>query len=396
MPIPDQYLPNNATDTLQLANMAASFGNAGIDLILVSPSTADKPVTLQAMTAHYDIAPSFRVALFGARKSAPPYLRGVEKLRFAWRAARSARTLNADALYTRNLPMVLAGLFLSRLPVFYETYRPWPKQSLLKRLLFRGLERVPRFAGLILHSAFAAESYIALGYTEERILVARNAVDFRHFVDAPSRDIARARVGLSAGERVLATYAGTVSLAKGLGLILDAAAQLPHLDFALVGSTGVGAVEQRAAALPNMRIVPRVGQAETAMWLAASDILIVPPSSHALEVGGNTVLPIKVFSYLASGRPIVAGATPDLGEILTDGVNAKLVTPDNAPALIEALRELAGDQQLRARFSEAARETMHANDWNARALHIQDFMAARLESYAPNTRAKTMSTALKW
>lgn len=392
----DQYLPNDATDTLQLANMASAFGNAGLDLVLVSPSSAGKTLTPQILAAHYDIAPSFRVAPFGAYKPAPPFLRGLEKLRFAWRAVRSAKELNADALYTRNLPMVLAGLLLSPLPVFYETYRPWPKQSFFKRFLFHGLKHVPRFAGLVLHSTFAAESYAALGYAPNRILVARNAVDWRHFADAPARDVARACLGLLADDRVLVTYAGTVSLAKGLGLVLDAAARLTQLDFAIVGSTGSGAVEHWAAKLPNVRIVPRVGQAETALWLAASDILIIPPTSQALETIGNTVLPMKVFSYLASGRAIVAGATPDLTEILTQGLNARLVAPDNTQALVEALREMAGDSRQRARLSEGARDFMLVDDWTMRAARIRDFLAERLESYAPNTRAKTMSTALKW
>lgn len=392
----DQYLPNEATDTLQLANMAAAFSHAGIDLVLVSPSSVGKTLTPHTMAAHYGVVPSFRVAPFGAYKPAPRYFRGLEKLRVAWRAVVSAHVLNADALYTRNLPMVLAGLLLSDLPVFYETYRPWPKQSLFKRFLFHGLKHVPRFAGLILHSEFAARSYSALGYAPNRILVARNAVDWRHFADVPARDAARARLGWPAGERVLVTYAGTVSLAKGLGLVLDAAARLKQLDFAIVGSLRAGAVEQWAEKLPNVRVVPRVGQGETALWLAASDILIIPPTVQALEAIGNTVLPMKVFSYLASARAIVAGATPDLAEILMDGVNARLVAPDNTPALVEALRDVAEDAHLRARLGQAARETMHANDWTARAARIREFLTVRLESYAPNTRAKTVSTALKW
>jgi glycosyltransferase involved in cell wall biosynthesis len=100
-----------------------------------------------------------------------------------------------------------------------------------------------------------------------------------------------------------------------------------------------------------------------------------------MEFGG-TVLPMKTFQYFAAGHAILAGATPDVAEILTDGVNARLVPPDDLNAFVAALRALAGDAALRQRLAEAARAGALANSWDARATRIRDFIAGRLAAMA--------------
>ena len=47
----------------------------------------------------------------------------------------------------------------------------------------------------------------------------------------------------------------------------------------------------------------------------------------ATEVSARYTSPLKLFEYLAAGRPIVASRLPALAEVLEDGVNALLVAP---------------------------------------------------------------------
>ena len=55
------------------------------------------------------------------------------------------------------------------------------------------------------------------------------------------------------------------------------------------------------------------------------------------------MLPLKLFFYMASGRPILAGETPDVMEVLKHGENAFLCRPDNVDALVAAIRTATSD-----------------------------------------------------
>jgi len=375
--VTDQLLPTDATDTIQLVSMAAAFGEAGADLRLVFPCPRARSAPTSAdLAAHYGVLPTFTSVPLPGPYPAPLGLRGLEKLAHAGLAMARIGALAPDVIYTRNLPVVLAALAATRLPVVYETYRPWPAQSRAKRALFDGLRLAPRFAGLVLHSALAARSYRALGYDDARLLVAHNGIDPRRFEATIDRDDARRALGLPT-DRTLAVYTGHVSIDKGLDLLLDAARALPDLELVIVGSRGDGPIELRARALSNVRVFGWQPPGEIGRWLAAADLLIIPPTRGPLDRVGNTVLPIKTFQYLASGRAIVAPATPDLAEVLRDGDNARLVPPDDPPAFVAALAALVADPALRARLGASGRAAALANTWRARAERILAFVARR-------------------
>ncbi len=241
--VTDQFLPTDGADTIQLVSMTSAFAAAGHAVTLMPPAPRQNIPDAANVAAHYGVAPGF-----GWQPLPGPYpslFRGLEKLLHGWKAARYLRDCDIDAVYTRNLPSLLAVLLLTDLPAFYETYRPWPAQSAAKSVLFRALARQRRFAGLILHSALAAKSYAPLGYEAARLLVAHNGINPGLFQAAPSRQDARARFGFDP-EKIIAVYTGHVSPAKGLGLVLDAAQQLPEMEFVLAGSTGEGAIEMPA------------------------------------------------------------------------------------------------------------------------------------------------------
>ena len=84
------------------------------------------------------------------------------------------------------------------------------------------------------------------------------------------------------------------------------------------------------------------------------------------------MLPLKVFLYLASGRPIIAGDTPDVSEILKHGKNAFLCRPDELESLVDGLRALASDPVLCATLAAAALDNSRELTWEARGRRIAD------------------------
>ncbi len=290
---------------------------------------------------------------------------------------RDPELIGADLLYSRIPAMLMMG---GRAPLPFATdhYRPWPDDVPALAPLIRRTARAPNCLGLILHSAYAAAAYARAGVDPAKLLVAHNGAEAGRMGPPVARDEARAALGLPM-DRFVAAYAGRINRMKGLDRILALARLRPEILFLLVGSEGEGEIEAAARALPNVRIVSWQAPADLPAWLHAADALLIPPSRAPLEYYRNCVLPLKLFSYLAAGRPILAPRAPDTAELLTDGDNALLVPPEEPHAAAAALDRLR-DPALAARL--AANALAHAEDltWDHRAAKIADFLEARLSA----------------
>jgi glycosyltransferase involved in cell wall biosynthesis len=96
-------------------------------------------------------------------------------------------------------------------------------------------------------------------------------------------------------------------------------------------------------------------------------VLPNPPSAISREFTS----PLKLFEYMASGRPIVASDLPAMREVLRHEHNALLFEPGNAPALTAAIRRIKEDPDLGARMARQAYADVHAYTWDARAAALE-------------------------
>jgi len=231
-----------------------------------------------------------------------------------------------------------------------------------------------RLAGVIAHSGLAGDAFVEAGLPPERVLVAHNGFAPSLMEPRLSRDEARGSLGLR-GDLPLVVYAGHVGLHKGTKALVALAAALPDIRLVIVGAVDeterqwVAACGEQAGAR-NLTVVPRVHLGEVARYLYAADCLLIPPTDEPLTRYRRTVLPMKVFSYMAAGRPILAPALPDLEEVLTHDETAILVPPGHTESAATALRDLLLDQRRAGRLAAAALEASREFTWEARARKI--------------------------
>jgi glycosyltransferase involved in cell wall biosynthesis len=331
------------------------------------------PQTARELAAHYGVQGDFELVRVPTPFERFPTAR---KWWHATHALRLPAVTSADVVYTRNFPTLFA-LARRRQAFAYETYRPWPDQFRVLRPAFRAALGSGACLGAILHSHLASECYAALGVDRQRLLVAHNGHDPARFLDPPSRAELRAALDLPA-DRPLVVYTGHINLTKGLDTVFQLARRLPRALFLLVGSEGRGVVETLARQLGNIALVPWQPFEMVTRYLLAADVLLQPPSRVPLRLIGNTVLPMKIFLYLAAGRPIVAPDLPDLREVLEHDVNALLVAPGDHVAAANAVERLLDEPGLAQRLADAARQTAAGLTWDARARRVLEFLERRL------------------
>ncbi|MGZ8285196.1 MAG: glycosyltransferase family 4 protein [Allosphingosinicella sp.] len=362
----------------QSVKTAAALARLGHEVTLLLPrGRGDPALGAKDLRQWFGVEGDFQVRQVPSRWAGPHL---VSSCLWLLQVFRSSELRSADLLYSRVPAMIGAGQ-VCPIPFVTEQYRLWPDQWPFLRRHVRRTAAHRRCLGYILHSDFAAGSYRRAGVPEARLLVAHNGAD----APAPPADrgAARERLGLPAATAI-AVYAGRVNETKGLDQILALADLRPETLFLLVGSEREGPIEAEARRRRNVRIVGWQGPERLTSYLAAADLLLIPASSEPLERFGSSVLPIKTFAYLAAGRPILAPRTPDLADVLVDGRNALLVSPDRPEQAATALDRIVGDESLARRLCEGAAETARGLGWDARAERIAGFLHRRLAEAQPS------------
>jgi glycosyltransferase involved in cell wall biosynthesis len=163
---------------------------------------------------------------------------------------------------------------------------------------------------------------------------------------------------------------------KGVGLIIESVAALQDTRALIVGGheqePDLARVKDEAARLDCASRVTFTGllpPRDVAARLRDADVLVLPNPASAVSSAFTS--PLKLFEYMASGRPIVASDLPSIREVLVHEQSALLVPPGNPPALTAAIRRLKDDRALGARLAARALEDVREYTWAKRAERLE-------------------------
>ena len=215
--------------------------------------------------------------------------------------------------------------------------------------------------------------YFCLGMTGQNPVVAPNGFEREAFEGEHDISSLRGCLGLPL-ERKIVCYCGNTYRGRGIEILARAAVQMPEVEFLIVGGrerdNALWREMARQEGSSNFRIEGFVRQGEVASYLLASDVLVMPYSSRVTirdgTEAGKFTSPLKLFEYMAAGKPIVATGVPSVLEILRPGENSVVTPPDNAGEFIRALGLVLADSELCARISEGARVQAEEYTWEKR------------------------------
>jgi GT2 family glycosyltransferase/glycosyltransferase involved in cell wall biosynthesis len=172
----------------------------------------------------------------------------------------------------------------------------------------------------------------------------RNACEYEFFSAAPTERFQDPQ------RRKVIGYFGAIAEWFDLELLRKVARAHPDALVLLVGSDTVGARESLAD-VDNIRFVGEVPYAKLPYWLHGFDVALLPFKVIPLTLATN---PVKVYEYLAAGKPVVAVDLPEMAQFgglvhaakdaqdFVDAVGAALAQPSGAG--VAARREFAQGQ----------------------------------------------------
>ncbi len=157
-------------------------------------------------------------------------------------------------------------------------------------------------------------------------------------------------------------YTGNMGAKQNLENVLEAAGRLRTHQEVLFLFVGDGSEKKRLQeyahdkALSNVRFLPLLPPQQRGLlpeMLAAADVLVLNQSARIVD----TVIPSKLFSYMAAGRPIVAAVnqSSQAAACIRKAGSGIAVEAENPVALAEAILQLKEDRELAERLGQQGR-----------------------------------------
>lgn len=383
----DTKIPSRSTNSMQIVRMCSAFHQVGMNVSLVYPfHSSSMPEGYNGdVEEFYGVPILFQLRPLSNLSSSKitnvssisRLVRGLSYFRYIQQTVQHtqeplffygrsllgiyiANTLRRIKKYTAKF----AGIFmeLHDLPTNHQT------QTLLSQL--DGL--------IVITHSLANDIRQHLSINPQRIWVEPDGTNFPPNLRTPP--LTRQQICSSlnlAADKPIVMYTGRVNREKGTDVILEIAANLKDsgCQFVLVGKIYDPAYEERVRqnAWSHIRFTGFLPPAHIPSYLDAADVLLLP-STEKLSYAKYTS-PLKLFEYMAAGKPIIASDLPVLQEILHSGQNALLAPTNAAHQWAEAIQMLLANPQLSQALSSQARRDVEFYTWENRAKRIKSHLS---------------------
>lgn len=377
--IANSRIPTTKAHGFQTVKMCEAFSNAGIEVELWIPRRVN-PIKDNLFT-YYNVRETFAVRKI-AIIDLMPLLRYIKCLGFIVNFIGSASFAffallqlcgeKTDIIYSRDQ---FVGWFLSfsNRKFIYEIHS-FPKNARLYAKMWRCAHRI------IAITQGLKDLLISHSVNQNKIIVASDAVDLTAFnAISQTKDELKTELGLPSG--FLIGYIGkfkTLGMEKGVKTMIGS---LPLVDdeakMVFVGGDQdeikkYKSLANRFNAASKCIFVDYQPRTKAIKYIKAMDVLIIPfPNEPHYAFYAS---PLKLFEYMASGRPIIASDLPALKEILNDK-NALFFRPGDTGDLARAVKMIKSSSTLSYHLSQQALADVKNYTWDNRAKKIIDFMS---------------------
>lgn len=341
---------------IQIMKMCEAFARVSNEVTLLA--TARKSPIDENHFSYYGVSPAFTV-----KKVWVPDIVSWGRVGFMFEsfvfgifAAYSHAVRNAEVAFGRDeLPMLLISLLTGKKVLWESHTGAW---GLVARCLAKRVEK------LVVISQGLADFYIVRGVPKEKILVAHDGFDPEQFAHPEKKEAARTRLGLPQDSKV-ALYVGRLDGWKGAYTFFEASKQMPTSVLCVVIGGEDIQVSELKKKYPKIVFLGFRPYRELADNQAAADVLVLPNTGKSI-VSREFTSPLKLFTYMVSGRPMIVSDLPSIREVV-DETCAVLVPPDEPQALADAVSKLLEDPEQMENLARLAQARASAYTWQARA-----------------------------
>lgn len=288
-----------------------------------------------------------------------------------------------DLVLTRNIVCAALLAKTGGLPVVYDAHHP--PVGTAGGALFRRIQDSSGLAAVSFNSDGLRRIYLEDGLDEEKTVVAHNGTETVDFENRGTQEEIRKQLGIP-GDKQVVCYCGNTYEGRGIERLIDMAEEMRDVLFLVVGGRDrdnaphIEAARRRS--VENFVMKGFVPHLQVPLYLLASDVLVMPYTEHITIKGGTNAAeftsPMKLFEYLAAGKPVVATSIPTVLEVVEDGRDCALAPPEDTAVFSSAVRRCLQDTEFAHRIATGAKKTAASYTWENRAEKILSFAAQRI------------------
>jgi|YelNatPaOPRAMG01_1025707.scaffolds.fasta_scaffold00010_25 glycosyltransferase involved in cell wall biosynthesis len=289
-------------------------------------------------------------------------------------------------LYTSRvvkLPWLLEGDGPS-VREYRQFYRRYVRYGHLDSLIERAVVR--KAPAIFVQSNETKRYFAEQGAPEEKLRMIPNGVDPAKFNPQVSGQEVRRKLGLDETAVVLG-FSGSLHYWHGIDNLMRLMTQVcrsfGQAHFVIAGGGGpesdrLLAFVEEARLGQRVHFLGFVPHDQMPPVIAAFDIALAPyPPIERFHFS-----PVKIFEYMACGKPVVAARLGQIAEVIQDGQNGFLFEAGDFEGLLEKVRALIADPTLRRRLGEQAHRTVVPGyTWETQARKLEALCFEVLERF---------------
>ncbi len=297
---------------------------------------------------------------------------------YFFQALKAAMSLPKADVVIATSPQIFCGYAgvwykrLRRVPLVIEIRDIWPESmdavgAKIPRLAYWLLERIEwamyrSCKRLVTVGEGYFERLAEKGVPKEKMSIVMNGTDLAVYYPQPKNDGLLKKWGLEG--KFVVSYIGTVGMACGLDVVLDAAEKLAakpqgsSVAFVIVGDGAERARlegEATRRGLKNVIFTGRQAKKDIPSWVCSSDASLVHLKGSALF---TTVMPSKIFESAGCRKPIIMGVDGFAKKLVMEAQAGVDMKPDDANSLVECVEKLVADPKLCQQLGENAYENI--------------------------------------
>ena len=373
--ITNNRVPSEKAHSFQVIKMCEAFSNAGVEVELWIPRRFNKvkesPFDYYNLKKIFKIRKIFVIDAIPLSKYLGRFANLIESISFAIFAFIAACRIKFDFIYSRD-QFVCWFLSFSRKKFVYEIHS-FPKNVSLYKKMWKKTHKI------IAITQGLKDLLINHRIDGGKILVASDAVELADFyVITQAKE--ELKIELNLPKDFIVGYVGkfkTLEMEKGIATMIEALSLLDkETKMVFVGGEDSEIKDYKILAnrfnvMTQCVFIGYESHIKAIKYMKAADVLVIPfPNKPHYAFYAS---PLKLFEYMASGRPIIASDLPALREVLNDK-NALFFRPEDITDLARAVKMLKSSPMLGYHLSRQALADVKEYTWGKRAKKILEFI----------------------
>ncbi len=292
-------------------------------------------------------------------------------------------THKVDVIYIRHSPFDILPILISRIvkiPCIIETNYSYKELKMqMSNIIVFPIKIIDKLSYnltdyiVTISNNLKDDIYSTHNIDKNKIFVIPNGADIDKFKPSNSKD-ARELLKLDNDFRYIC-FVGSIKIWQGLDYLVKSASiilkEVPNTKFLIVGNgsylNNVINMTENANVRDNFIFYKSVPNERVPIYINAGDICVAPFCK------GRIASPIKIYEYMACGKPIIASSIDGISDLLERSSAGISVPSNDAIQLADNIIKLLKDETLRDIMGKNARKYVIENyTWKITAKRILD------------------------